>query len=340
VPLCSFGTCASMRDGDAVHVLFLALYPSPHFAGNLRRVVSHLNTSSDVSGLLHFHAVVHKTLPEISSWCTQYTLSSMPEEAQMQHQNLSHGKAGRANVYLWKAFLYRLVPLHKVIVLDLDVVLVSGSSLRDLWLEFDAFGSQEVFAAMHEQGPTYAALGKGVGLNGGVQLHHLARMRATAAGEIGTAHQVLAYNEIVHRCASNGCKGWDRAEPSLGDQTLFTHICMHQPHLCRVLPCGWNRQVSTRYYTAAHFVKDWHKCSTTCHLLHFNQPLLEGIVPRLQLLPSPPNCSDCRAALAYLENKTRHSGSRNPKFTWGQSKQYMATQIEACCCKGTISSQL
>ena len=105
--------------------------------------------------------------------------------------------------------------------------------------------------------------------------------------------------------------GWDRIEPSLGDQTLYTHMCLSEPHLCHRLPCGWNRQLSTRYFTAADFVQSWHACDARCRLIHFNQPLLERMVPVLQQPGRPPSCAECRAALGDLENAARTSKSKN-----------------------------
>ena len=104
-----------------------------------------------------------------------------------------------------------------------------------------------------------------------------------------------------------------------------------------MLPCGWNRQLSTRYYTVPDFARSWHACDTRCRLLHFNQPLLEQLVPELQLPDQLASCADCRSALLRLENRTRAAKSKNPKFTWGSSKVHMAQVIENCCCSSHSS---
>ena len=150
--------------------------------------------------------------------------------------------------------------------------------------------------------------------------------------------QASSWDATLRRCAAGGCPRWDAVEPSLGDQTLYSHMCQAEPHLCHRLPCGWNRQLSTRFYTAAEFTTKWHACPTRCRLIHFNQPLLEQLVPMMQRSDRPTSCTECRAALAALENKTRASGARNPKFTWGASKQYMARVIDGCCCPSEAAS--
>lgn len=319
--------------GTSPHVLFVALYNGDSFLGNLERTCHHLNASGTSHAPVQFHAFVNKVVARAPAWLRQHDLASMPEDAQAQHHNLSRHKPRGASVFLWKAFLYRLIPVAKLIVLDLDVALVGGAKIHGLWSQFDAFGPHEVLGVVPEQGPTY---GKStIGYNGGVQLHHLERMRAS--GLASAAATSSTFGETLRGYASGSYAGWDRTEPNLGDQTLYTHLCHKEPHLCHSLPCGWNRQMSTRYYSAHDFTSKWHACPSRCKLLHFNQPLLEGIVPVLQTANRPSSCAECRAALAGLENRTRSSGSRNPKFMWGASKVYMARMIDSCCCPAPVS---
>lgn len=205
--------------------------------------------------------------------------------------------------------------------------------MQGLWSQFDRFEPHQVLGMVAEQGPGYSRIARDAGVNGGVQLQHLSRMRAaTLAGDSSLESKAASWSSVLRRCAAGGCRTWDSIEPSLGDQTLYTHMCHIEPHLCHRLPCGWNRQLSTRYYTAPGFLQTWHSCASRCHLIHFNQPLLENLVPALQRPGRPPSCVECRGALGTLENQTRLSGSRNPKFTWGASKVYMAQVIEGCCC--------
>jgi hypothetical protein len=338
---------------DSPHVLFVALFRGDSFGDALRRSALHLSARGKDQALPCFHALVNKVVSTVPTWISQHTLSQMPPDAVEQHRNLSRGKPTGAGIFLWKLFLYRLIPVRKLIVLDVDVVLVSSAKIHGLWMHFETFSARHVIGIVPEQGPTYAGLGASVsGYNGGVQLHHLERMRNHADWAPGASSNVTAglrmppadssnttssgskatFDSFVRHCASAGCRGWDKVEPSLGDQTFYTHVCHAAPHLCRQLPCGWNRQLSTRFYRAHDFAVKWHACAGRCKLLHFNQPLLEGIVPDLQHPNRQPSCAECRRALSDLENRTRASGSRNPKFTWGDSKAYMARQIEACCC--------
>jgi hypothetical protein len=71
--------------------------------------------------------------------------------------------------------------------------------------------------------------------------------------------------------------------------------------------------------------------------LHFNQPLLEGLVPELQPTKERLTCSDCRRGIERLINLTRERPTKNPRFTWGASKQYMGSVIENCCCKQELA---
>ena len=336
-----------LRTETKAHVAFVALFNGDGFVPTIEHAARHLRSGSTLP--LQFHAVVNKASPRMAPWCKQHVIGAMPSDALEQHRNLSKGKPPGAHIFLWKAFLYRLLPMEKVIILDLDVVLTAAGQLQGLWAQFNDFGPETVLGVASEQGATYARIARGAGVNGGVQLHHLARMRASASLPLGGVGGALlsaassslpasvqgagtSWDSVLRRCAAGGCRGWDSVEPSLGDQTLYTGICRREPHLCHRLPCGWNRQMSTRYYTAPDFVRSWHACDARCRLLHFNQPLLEQLVPELQLPGQLASCADCRSALLRLENRTRASKSRNPKFTWGASKVHMARVIESCCC--------
>ena len=89
-----------------------------------------------------------------------------------------------SSIFLWKPLLYRLVTIEKVIVLDLDLALVGGSDIRQLWNEFSRFQPAQLLGMVAEQGPTYRRAAR-AGVNGGVQLQHLFRMRATSSGSSG-----------------------------------------------------------------------------------------------------------------------------------------------------------
>lgn len=314
------------------HVLFVALYSGDSFVPTAVRAARHLNISSAPSSP-QFHAVVNKLSPPLPTWFRQWPISDMPRDAQQEHKNLSRGKPHGATVFLWKPLLYRLVLLDKVIVLDLDIVMLDSVGISRLWAEFDSFGPNQVLGIASEQGPTYFRYGRHAGVNGGVQLQYLARMRQRAVGVDGAVADGT-YDEALRLCAAGGCKQWDQVEPSLGDQTLYTRLCLLRPHLCHRLPCGWNRQMSTKFYSVGNFRTDWHACDSPCSLLHFNQPLLEGVVPILQTTDTRLSCAECRSGMKTLANRTRSRSSKNPKFAWGASKVYMAEVIDKCCCSG------
>ena len=120
---------------------------------------------------------------------------------------------------------------------------------------------------------------------------------------------------------------WTALEPSLGDQTLFTHICLRHGQLCRTLPCGWNRQLNTGRFAHASFARD-HSCSAACSLTHYNQPLLEQLLPALQRREGAPSCAACRAAVAQLKNHTQRGVGlgatqripSNARWRWGHPR--------------------
>ena len=316
------------------HLLFVAMYHGDAFAQNIVRVSRHINASSDSP--VHFHAVVNVQIAALPTWCTQWPITRMPEDTVARHRNLTRGKPHGAYVFLWKPFLYKLVMLDKVIVLDLDVALVGPVGIRGLWSEFDAFSQTQVIGLAKEQGPTYARVRPThVGVNGGVQLQDLERMRFTASEHALGASP--SYEETLGAYAAGEFPGWDAVQPALGDQTLYTRLCNRQPHLCRIVPCGWNRQLSTTFFSVSNFQSEWHNCSSSCELLHFNQPLLEGLVPELQPTKERLTCSDCRRGIERLINLTREHPTKNPRFTWGASKQYMGSVIENCCCKQELA---
>ena len=186
----------------------------------------------------------------------------------------------------------------------------------------------------HDNGAPYRSWGT-PGFNGGVQLHHLARMRG---------HQ---YSVVLGDYAAGRHPEWTALEPSLGDQTLFTHICLRHGQLCRTLPCGWNRQLNTGRFAHSSFARD-HSCSAACSLTHYNQPLLEQLLPALQRREGAPSCAACRAAVAQLKNHTQRGVGlgatqripSNARWRWGASKEFMGGVIERCCCAEQVRSQL
>ena len=108
--------------------------------------------------------------------------------------------------------------LTKLIVLDTDLFVTAD--VAGLWAEFARFSPTALLGLAAEQCPSYQqvrALG-GFGLNGGVQLLHLARMRRSAR----YAELLDAYTAAPMRYPmKEGGIGW------LGDQTLYSWMSVN-----------------------------------------------------------------------------------------------------------------
>ena len=155
----------------------------PKLLPKAQQTAEHLAATSSLP--VHVHLVTDKRLPQ-QPWFRQHLLSAMPAEPAALHRNLSKLGVGPSFIYMYKPFLYQLLPLDRVLVLDFDVLIFGD--LRELWDQFDAFSPSSVLGLAHSQSPEYSDLGTWphkpgprAGLNGGVQLQHLARMRADAA---------------------------------------------------------------------------------------------------------------------------------------------------------------
>jgi len=276
----------------------------------------------------------------------------MPADALELHRNISQRTVGPGSIYLWKPFLYRLfTELDKLIVLDFDVLLLGD--LLQLWRLFDTFLPASVLGLAREQQPTYGPVwqllsglgpfspsmrsaanattntsGQHHGFNGGVQLHYLSRMRGS-----------LEYEEQLRLCGSGACLR-HAASRRLGDQTLYSELCVRDPSLCHMLPCGWNRQLSTRFWHREDF-KARHRCTKSsgdASLIHGNQPLLELAVFWLQeetgnaFGRGRPTCRGCVQAITTLKSHAVNRSTRNPRHKWGSDKLWMSEVLLSSCC--------
>ena len=111
-----------------------------------------------------------------------HSVGDAPPVAQSLYKQLSRTATGPGPIYLYKPLLHLVLPswLTKLIVLDTDLFVTAD--VAGLWGEFARFSSTALLGLAAEQCPSYQqvrALG-GFGLNGGVQLLHLSRMRASA----------------------------------------------------------------------------------------------------------------------------------------------------------------
>ena len=293
-----------------------------------RQAAAHLNATSTLQPV-RVHLVSDKPLPA-QPWFALHMLTALPPHEAALHKNMSRFGVGPSFIYMYKPFLYSVLSgLERVLVLDFDVLLLGD--LRELWEQFDAFGTKALLGLAYSQSPEYGGLGTWphkpdgprAGRNGGVQLQHLQRMRDdVAAGG--------SYARDLRRCAAGGCrKQW--LLPRLGDQTYYTGLCLREPALCHDVPCQWNRQLSNRFWSHRDFAP-WHACAAPTRLAHGNQPLLEGPIFELQRQQRRPLCAECRATFAALKAKWLNSTTRNPRWRWGVDKEFMRDVVLLGCC--------
>jgi hypothetical protein len=139
----------------------------------------------------------------------------------------------------------------RLIVIDLDIEF--RCNISELWRQFDQFGPEEVVSVASNQSPYYhlattayrqqhpataiGSPGKLQGLNTGVVLYHLARMRDSAIYReaAGLEGMVALHNAFL-----------PSADWGLGDQEWLTLLSWQQPALLRLLPCQYNRQASRK----------------------------------------------------------------------------------------------
>ena len=130
------------------------------------------------------------------------------------------------------------------------------------------------------------ALG-GFGVNGGVQLLALAKMRASR--HYATLIEGYATRPMRHPMKPGGI-GW------LGDQTLYSWMSVNgsgAQHIFHVLPCGWNRQIGTHMAGWKGFWKA-HRCAEPCALLHGN---FANHKKFMEALKEDPTGASCRAVV-------------------------------------------
>lgn len=307
-----------------MHVVLLAVGMSkgPHFEQQIDLMVRHIRASSSLP--VRVHIVTDERRKLQGDW-SQYLTSSLPPEFQALHADLArlaaqpdHRPAAPwAATYMYKPLLHRVLPrgLERVIVLDTDVMLAEGSDLALLWREFETFSNGAVIGLAIEQQPSadpsgstpFRTFRSGFSFNGGVQLLHLERMRSPR------------YEGHLHACAKGGCGDfyW------LGDQLFYTAVFERDPALFRILPCGWNRQLSHLFFNTdrklflhhqdrcplPHKVTDRRAPSLGCNLMHGNQEDFKAVVATTHMLLAAPHsgsasfvarqltCAICRDAL-------------------------------------------
>ena len=80
----------------------------PKLLPKARQAATHLNATSSLP--VRIHLVSDKPLPR-QPWFELHLLSAMPAAADLLHRNLSKLGIGPSFIYMWKPFLYQLLPL-------------------------------------------------------------------------------------------------------------------------------------------------------------------------------------------------------------------------------------
>ena len=312
-----FRTTGALTEGvgDPVQIVFLVTGGDQRRVASAEHLARHLRRPGEAP--ISFHLVTDKAWPSemVEGWATPHLLSSMPAAALDLHANFSRITHGPGSIYMWKPLLPWLLPasLTRVMVLDADLVLTR--SVHELWAQFDTFSASAVVGLAREQAPSYENLGPEAGVNGGVQLLHLGRMREADG----------AYQRELRRCATGACGDIGY----LGDQTLYSLMKERTPALFHTLPCGWNRQLSVHYFHHKRF-KESHECRSSCGLVHGNQPAFKEMMPRMQTEGRPPTCDECRQGVAHLRKGNRYMLG-DPADPQG----YSAETLLRCCCESS-----
>ena len=105
-----------------------------------------------------------------------------------------------------------------------------------------------------------------IGKNGGVQLLHMERMRAS--------RPYLAALDLYASGRSGKYIGY------LGDQTLYSYMAVSHADLVYRIGCEWNRQLSMQFGFRNASV---HTCRRQCMILHANFGILKCVATRMQL---------------------------------------------------------
>ena len=176
----------------------------------------------------------------------KHSIQKLGYERAQLYRNLAKRARGPGAIYLIKAFLPWIFPLaRRAVVLDFD--LLFNAPIKLLWREFDKFNKSHIMGLAEEFSRDIYGYSS-YGVNGGVQLLHLERMRN---GQ---------YEQMLRRLAlsSQNSVGY------LGDQNLYTAMGNNWPYIMFRLSCRFNFQLNSRR-TARMY-----RCRDGCIILHGN----------------------------------------------------------------------
>jgi len=150
-------------------------------------------------------------------------------------------KSSTGKMFMYKAIAHTIVKsCDRLILLDTDVQLLHPKYFGVLWNLFDKFSDSEMIGMVAEQQATYYSCQSGrQGVNGGVQLLDLAKMRGNSAyNQIVSAESYPAWFEASkHKCPRQNWR-W-------GDQDFHTLLGEFHPDWYHTVPCEWNFQLQS-----------------------------------------------------------------------------------------------
>ena len=184
------------------------------------------------------------------------------------------------DLFLIAPFLHRSLPFRRLIMLDVD--LAFRIDIVELYGTFDSFSEAESMAFVPDLAPHYyhvlrfyrasnpgtliGSPGRFQGLNTGVALYNLARMRSKTTFNEYTADDddlAAAVDELAAKFSFKS---------HLGDQCFFTLLSLEYPEWFKMMDCAYNFQLDV-----AMFREPWdgvfpsyHNCTSKPKVYHMN----------------------------------------------------------------------
>jgi len=170
-------------------------------------------------------------------------------------------------------FYHLVFPFEKFIVIDADIEF--KHSLKRLYKEFDKFLPSQLFGLAKDMSPFYRTtlaqfreenpgtehgeIGRLQGLNTGVALFHLEKMR-----ESGEFAEYLQHDTMDRVCDKFHFKSF------IGDQDWWNIVVWDQPDLLYFLDCGFNFQLKQEFNRPPFdkYFADYHQCESEMMIKH------------------------------------------------------------------------